>query len=542
MVVGRVNDRVERMIDVEPCVIIGAGPSAAASAKALLSRGERVVVLDTGLTLDPNRKEARKRMADTVPSRWNPADLALTRFASDGQIQGYKRLFGSDLAFRDDGILNLLVSRGVAARPSYAIGGLSNVWGAGLLPYTNRDIADWPITAGDLAEGYRAVLDFLPYAAEEDELAESYPLMRAPDGPLIRTEAGQALLTRLRKHREALGAAGYSFGASRLAVRVGRPAPWKGCVYCAHCLEGCPYGHIYNAAQTIEDMRREGLIDYRPGLHVDCLREYEGAVSIDATPLAGGPGVRLRASRVFLAAGVVSTTVILQRSGMLPAQAEIADSQALYLPFVWVGRVGRTGREPGHTLAQMSVVLDDPAVCANPIHLTLYTYNDGLSERARASHPHLSAMLGPTLPAIARRLVIGICFLHSNDSDKVATSWVQGGRSVHLDPLVNPGKTITVKRFYGSLRRSLGRIGLIPLTRLGEIAPAGGGYHYGASIPMSPSPAFGECDLLGRPSSTRRIHVVDASCFPSVPGGAITFSAMANSHRIAMAAVDEHRQ
>ncbi len=529
------------MTEIDPCVVVGAGPTAVAAAKALAACGERVVVVDTGLTLEFERETARRRMAGTTPAMWDPSDLEFTRFVADGEVRGYKRVFGSDLAFRDDGVLDLSVDRGVAARPSYAIGGLSNVWGAGLLPYTDRDIVGWPIKASELAAGYRAVLDFLPFAAEKDELAESYPLLRAPDGPLLRTEAGEALLARLRRHRSALWSAGYRFGASRLAVRVGHPAPERGCVYCGHCLEGCPYGHIYNAAYTIEDMRREGSIEYHRGLHVDRVRESEEGVIIEATTLAGGSGVSLRASRAFLAAGVVSTTVILQRSGMLPARAKILDSQALYLPFAWIGRVGRTGREPGHTLAQASVVLDDSGVCANPIHVTLYTYNDGLSERARTSHPYLSELFSPILPAITRRLIIGICFLHSEDSDNVLTSWTQGSDSIALDPLVNPNKAAIVKRFYGSLHRSLGRVGLIPLTRLAEIAPAGGGYHYGGSIPMSTSPSFGASDLLGRPNGARHIHVVDASCFPTVPGGAVTFSAMANAHRIAMATSRERQ-
>jgi hypothetical protein len=328
-----------------------------------------------------------------------------------------------------------------------------------------------------------------------------------------------------------------------LAVRVGHPAPSNGCVYCGHCLDGCPYGHIYNAGQTIEELRLQGLIEYRSGLHVDRVSERDGEVLVEATTLAGGPGVTLRARRAFLAAGAISTTVILQRSALLGPRAEIADSQALYLPFAWTGRTGRTGREPGHTLAQTLIVLDDPGVSANPIHIALYTYNDGLSERARASHPHLTTLLGPTLDAITRRLAIGICFFHSDDSDRVATSWEQHGESgrVRLEPVLNPTTAATVGRFHRAVRRTLGRIGLVPLAPLAEIAPPGGGYHYGASIPMSSRPVFGECDTLGRPSPTRRIHVVDGSCFPSVPGGAITFSAMANSHRIATAATREDR-
>lgn len=517
-------------------VVIGAGPAAAAAASALSAAGGRVTVLDTGLTLEPAREAARRRMAASTPEHWRADDVELTRFLATGSNPGgYKRLFGSDVAFRDDGALELSADETVGARPSYALGGLSNVWGSGLLPYRDSDLIGWPIRAEDLAPGYRAVLSLLPYSGSDDELARSYPLFRAPDGPLLRTTAGEAVLARLRHHGPALAAAGLTFGGSRLAVRVGHPAPAAGCVYCGHCLDGCPYGHIYSAAQTIEELRRAGRIDYRPGLHVDRLVEEGDGVRIEATDLTDRGDLAIHGERAFLAAGAVSTTVILQRSGLLPERARIADSQALYVPFAWLGRIGRTGREPGHTLAQASLVLNDPQVSPNPVHITLYTYNDGLSERARASHPALASLLGPLLDRITRHLVIGICFFHSEDSDGVAVHARPGSRQVHLEGVSNLRTRPTMARFQRALLRSLGRIGLVPLVPLSELAPAGGGYHYGASIPMRRAPRAGESDVLGRPAGTRRIHVVDSSCFPTVPGGAITLSSMANSHRIATA-------
>jgi choline dehydrogenase-like flavoprotein len=525
------------MSEPHPYVVVGGGPTAAAAAKALAAAARPVVVLDTGLSLEPEREAARRRMAATGPALWSPADIELTRFSAAGTSgAGYKRLFGSDVAFRDDGVLGLTVDPGVAARPSYALGGLSNVWGAGVLPYTDRDLGDWPIGASELIDAYRAVFEFVPYAAEEDELAERYPLVGVPDGPLIRSAAGDQLLARLRSHGRALADAGCRFGASRLAVRIGYPAPANGCSYCGHCLDGCPYGHIYNAAETIEALRAAELIDYRPGLHVDRISEADAEVRVEATSLNGGPGASLRCRRVFLAAGAVSTTIILQRSGLLPERTVIHDSQTLYLPFAWMGRIGRTGREPGHTLAQSFLVLEDPAVATHPVHVSLYTYNDGLSERARAAHPRLSSLLGPTLDEVTRRLVIGICFFHSEDSHGVASTWDEANCSVRLAPVLNPATAGIVRRLERALARSLGPAGLVPLAPLAELAPAGGGYHYGGSLPMRASPSSGECDTLGRPVPARRVHVVDASCFPSVPGGTVTFPAMANAFRIAAAA------
>ncbi|MDE3070755.1 MAG: hypothetical protein KGJ43_08520, partial [Acidobacteriota bacterium] len=272
-------------------------------------------------------------------------------------------------------------------------------------------------------------------------------------------------------------------------------------------------------------------------LHVERLSERDGEVLVEATALEGGGSAELRGARVYLAAGALSSTIILQRSGLLPPRAEISDSQALYVPFAWIGRIGRTGREPGHTLAQASLVLEDPTVSEDPVHITLYTYNDGLTERARASHPALSSLIGPALDAITRRLVIGICFFHSRDSDSVAVSARPGSRSVRLEAVLNPRTRPAMARFKRVLARTLGRAGLVPLGPLCELAPAGGGYHYGGSAPMRLQPRFGETDTLGRPAGYERIHVVDSTCFPTVPGGAITFSSMANAHRIAGAAL-----
>src|SRR5207248_662406 len=212
-----------------PYLIVGSGPAGAAAAMALTAAGRQVVVLDAGLTLEPERDAARRRMAATAPALWSAADIALTRFSAGAAAgAGYKQLFGSDVAFRDDGALDLRQQPGVGARPSYARGGCH-------------------------------------------------------------------------------------FGASRLAVRVGYPAPARGCCYSGHCLDGCPYGHIYNAGDTIAALSRDGLIDYRPGLHVQRLSERRGKVTVEARTLGGGAPVRIDAARAFLAAGAGSSTLVLPR-------------------------------------------------------------------------------------------------------------------------------------------------------------------------------------------------------------------------------------
>ena len=50
---------------------------------------------------------------------------------------------------------------------------------------------------------------------------------------------------------------------------------------------------------------------------------------------------------------------------------------------------------------------------------------------------------------------------------------------------------------------------------------------------MRENPEGLDTDILGRPAGLRRVHLVDASVFPSIPATTITFSVMANAHRIA---------
>ena len=63
--------------------------------------------------------------------------------------------------------------------------------------------------------------------------------------------------------------------------------------------------------------------------------------------------------------------------------------------------------------------------------------------------------------------------------------------------------------------------------------PPGRGFHTGGSFPMRTRPGDLQTDTAGRPRGFERIHLVDSSVFPTIPSTTITFSVMANAHRIA---------
>ena len=63
-----------------------------------------------------------------------------------------------------------------------------------------------------------------------------------------------------------------------------------------------------------------------------------------------------------------------------------------------------------------------------------------------------------------------------------------------------------------------------------------GAYHIGGSLPMKLRPIKEtDTNLLGCPKGWQKIHVIDSSTFPSLPGTSIGLIAMANAARIASA-------
>jgi choline dehydrogenase-like flavoprotein len=406
-----------------------------------------------------------------------------------------------------------------------------------MLPFRQSDIEDWPISLSELEPCYEAVQRFVPIAAERDGLCEELPLYTDAPGALRRGEQAERLLEHMRRHTRALKTAGFTFGASRLAVTVSAQSRHR-CRYSGMCLYGCPYGSIYNAAQTLDVLRRDGRVDYRGGIFVDRLTEIDGSVTIDfherRRPSTTG---QIIASRVFVACGAISSTrLMLESTRHARHTCRMLDSQYFMIPMV-TARAAPIGiAEQGNTLAQVFVELEGSHVSQHPVHLQIYGYNDIMLSALTRRLPQATTGLVERVsrPALAR-LVIIQGFLHSTDSPGLTIGYA-GGRM----RLVGDDLTVATARIRRLVRRlaSHGRqLGMLPLPGLVHVGRPGKSNHLGGSLPMRREPGELQTDALGRLRSWKRVHVVDASVFPSLPATTVTLSAMANAHRIATAAV-----
>jgi choline dehydrogenase-like flavoprotein len=520
-----------------PTVVIGSGPAGVAATKALIDADLPVTVIDAGDTIEAGRMEVFDTLARSEPEQWPSQLVQRVRgsFPVDLKHIPLKPAYGSLFPYVVEDPDLPIVCKQADVLASLAYGGLSNAWGAAILPLRQRDIEDWPISLAELVPHYEAVLRFVPMAAEKDDLSEILPLYTDASNALRRGDQAKTMLGHMRRHAEALRRSGIIFGASRLAVVASQESP-RHCRHSGMCLYGCPYRSVYASSHTLDSLIRARRIDYRGGIYVDRLTEVDDSVVIDfhrrKHPTEVG---RLTAARVFVACGALSSTQLMLDSLKSPTpNRRLADSQYFQIPMLTASATSVSAATQGNTLAQVFAELEAPRIAKHAVHLQIYGYNDLMLSALARRLPLSPARIEATLRPLFGRLVLVQGFLHSADSPGlVLERTAQHVRAIGEDTTLG---TARVRRIVRRLAATARPLGMIPMPGLLMLGRPGKSNHVGGAMPMRHKPGAAETDMLGRPPAYKRVHVVDAAVFPSIPATTITLSVMANAHRIATVA------
>lgn len=516
--------------------VIGSGPAGVACTSALLDCGMKVLMLDAGLRLEPERERIVERLRMTAPEAWEPGLVASIKENMESGSKGIplKMSFGSDFPYRAAEKLIAYEGAEVGLRPSLAEGGFSTVWGAAMMPYAQRDLTGWPITMAQLAPHYKAVLKWVKLAGGHDDLEEEFPLYTGQPGMLQTSRQAVHFLTNLNKHRAALRKAHVCFGRARVGVNAD-------CVHCGLCMYGCPYGYIYNSADTLRELMRNGNFEYRPNVIVTSLRESAAAVTVEYYDRETGRKAQIEARRVHLAGGAIPTTrILLESEQVYDTELRIKDSQYFLVPLLFAKGTPGVRKESLHTLSQIFLEIQDEQVSPHTVHLQVYSYNDLITGAIRKSLGPL-ALGNVAVRLLEERLMIVQAYLHSDHSPQIAAVLQKQTQKqateepalFKMRPEWNPQTRPAIRRVLGKLFRHARHFGAVPLAPMLQIGQPGRGFHSGSTFPMRERPGQFESDTLGRPYGWQRVHAVDSTVFPTIPATTITFSVMANAHRIA---------
>jgi choline dehydrogenase-like flavoprotein len=463
-------------------IVVGSGPAAVSAAVALLARGKTVWMLDGGADLEPEKAEKLIALSKLPPAVW-PGDASLwMRSGTKAAVKGLVKLtYGSDFPYRRMPGATPMESEGVYAQSSMGKGGLSATWARAM-----------------------------PLGAQ-----------------------GRRIWGNLHEHEGQLAATGIKFGRSRLAIR-NEPADSPDCCkLCGLCMYGCPIGLLYSSAQTVKMLMEHPRFRYMPGYVVRQVNDLEDGVEVIAARPDGSTET-LAGDRVFLGAGVLSTAAIMLRSlNAYDKPIHFKDSHYFMMPMLSLR--GAPGFERGNlqTMAQIFLEIMDDKLSPFATHCQIYTYNDLFEQPIRGLLRSLSALFPWDM--VMSRLTVMQVFIHSAESPGFFGRLEKhdgSEDSLRLTAEHLPGTDLLIAKLMKKLWSIRGMTGLLPVAKMLERGEPGRGFHTGGTFPMSNTPNGFESDLLGRPTGMKRVHLIDSSVLPSIPGTTITYTVMANAHRI----------
>jgi choline dehydrogenase-like flavoprotein len=300
------------------------------------------------------------------------------------------------------------------------------------------------------------------------------------------------------------------------------------------CLYGCPRQVIYSAAHSLAELRGRPGFTYVGGTVVEAFAESRSQVEIRCRSHSGGERITFAAERLFLAGGTLGTARIALASFKTRRPLLIKDSQYFLLPMLRFEGVPGVARESLHTMAQVFLEMADCLPGARSVHLQAYTYNDLYSSMLAQRFGALARLARAPVEALLGRLIVMQGYLHSDDSSAIDVRLEGSGHEVRLvlSPRVNARAKMVARAAMRKLFKHRKHLRTIPLSPLATIGKPGEGSHVGGTFPMRRAPGELETDIFGRLKGFERVHIVDASVFPSIPATTITLSVMANAHRI----------
>lgn len=492
-------------------------------------------MIDAGERLNPN-KEALQFQVSKLDSIDLKNSLVRDLYSIDeSSIQPHpsdKLLFGSSFFYNTECIDEGKLNGDCLAYPSFAYGGYSNVWGGATLPYTADDLVGWPLKLEDLEKYYKAVLEFMPLSSQIDSLSSQFPLYTSNFREFKSSQQAQNILRTMRSNQKYLNEIGIYFGKSRLAVRPDMPK--NECIYCGQCLSGCPRNLIYNSKDTVEVLKKNPLFTYLGGVHLKNYEETGDYIRLFTINTTTSRKEIIHAKKIFIGCGVISTAKIVFRSrAPFKKIITIKDSQHFMFPGMAHYSEDQRTRNQLHTLSQIFLELDALKPDKKRSHVQIYTYNNLYSTYIERKIGPIFNITEKYIGNFLKKLVVLQGFLHSDFSGEIQIGLSNNGK-IALKSIANP---VTMKMVLENMRhlfKNRAKIGLTPLYQImSRIGSPGAGSHFGGTFPMSSLDEEYTTDILGRLSGSKNVHIIDASIFPSIPAGPITFTVMANAYRIA---------
>jgi choline dehydrogenase-like flavoprotein len=250
-------------------IIVGSGATGGWAAKELTEKGMRVIVLEAGRKIDPEKEFTEHKFPYEVPYRGNVSQRELFGKRQPVQSKCYacneygRQFFVDDI----DNPYTTADGKPFDWIRGRQVGGRTLMWGRQSYRLSDYEFKaasrdgygdDWPISYADIAPYYDKVEQFVGISGALEGLEQ------LPDGkflPPMKMTCGEVMLknaveSRWKNRRVTIG---------RAAILTQNHNGRAKCHYCGHCERGCStYSYFSSPGSTLPAAAKTGRLTLRP--------------------------------------------------------------------------------------------------------------------------------------------------------------------------------------------------------------------------------------------------------------------------------------
>ena len=467
-------------------LVIGSGPSGISCAVGLLHSGHSVTLVEAGADNSHSVEKVRTRFAqlpfETALKEVIRGEAMSTIESVDHPI---KNLLGIKMQEGDS--LDSIEQQALGIRTLHEIGGLSNVWGATLLPLNMSEI--WKK---------------LIFESPVDELLSKIAIPRTHKIPSTPFNG--------------------EFHQMPLAIFTNGT---KKCLSNGICIAGCPQDAIYSSIHTLQKLKSHKNFQ----LVTDCKIEkliYNSRNKFSAQgKIQGGQKITISPDKIYLACGPIGSFEILARSGLVEPTAIMKDSAMTIIPTIQISRKKGNSLVGGNLTHKFISIKNTES---SPVFFQVYLPNILFASKIKPFARRIVA--NKVYPKfLFKFLGVITAYSDSTDSTRIQLRYKSTSEDSDILSFEPQGSSMPIKIGIKKIFKFM-KIGVIPLFFLAKITSPGSGIHYGGNLPMSQVPRKNTTTEYGALWDFPQISVVDSSILPEIPAGPITLTLIANAYRI----------
>lgn len=538
--------------EIHDIIVAGSGLTGAQVCQTLLEGGANILLLDAGIGQEDKFKGMYPDK-DFVDIRKNSDDQRRLFLGDDFEgIPWGEMKTGAQLTpprkYMVRGIDKWLKMLSDSFFPfeSLAYGGLGNGWGAGCYVFSEAEFTKMGYQRSEFMDAYQAVASRIGVTQGTDgaipytscELSDLLP-------PIDIEDSMNGILKKYKGKKQSLNKAGFYLGKPSLAITTKEVGDRKAFAY-----KDMEFWHdqdksVYRPWITIDKLEEKPGFRKVFGKVILSFKEEEGIVHIGTKDITTGEVQVFKTKKLVMCTGVLSTARIVMRSFPTAERLPILCNPYMYVPMLNWRRLGSVPPARKSGMGQLVMFYDTLKDNSDVSMAAFFTYRSLMLFRLVKEAP----LNFSDARALMQYLISGmvIAGMHHSEAfgenkylELVPDSASLTGDAMkavyHLSAEEQKAVDKKDKEFF----KAFMKLGCIPIRKVNP--GHGSSIHYAGTLPVSETEKPLSTAPDGLLYGTKNVFIADGSSFKFLPAKGISFTLMANAHRVAKKVLERGNQ